>query len=108
MPNKLNTWVHVGDKRYGPDDDVPQDVADRISNPDVWAEGGPEGAAADPAVISRRGAQEIVGEPVRPPTSGAGSGRDAWAAYAVARGVEVSEGMSRDDIVAAVDGAEKR
>lgn len=37
-----------------------------------------------------------------PPQGGAGSGRDAWAQYAAARNVEVSETDSRDDIVAAV------
>lgn len=102
MPNKLNLWVHVGDERYGPDDDVPQDVADQITNPDVWAEGGPESAAVAP-VISRREAQEIVGAPDRPPTSGSGSGRDAWVAYAVAQGVEVADDMDRGAIIAAVD-----
>lgn len=95
MPNKLNVWVHVGDKRYGPDDDVPQDVADQITNPDVWAERGPGASDAAPAVRD--------GAPVRPPTHGAGSGRDAWVAYAVTKDVEVSDDMTRDDIVAAVD-----
>lgn len=48
--------------------------------------------------------QDAAGDP--PPLGGAGSGRDAWAAYAEAQGVEVTEEMSRDDIVEAVRAAE--
>jgi hypothetical protein len=38
-----------------------------------------------------------------PPKAGPGSGKDAWAEYAEARGVDV-EGLTRDEIIAAVDG----
>ena len=38
-----------------------------------------------------------------PPKTGPGSSRDAWAEYAESLDVEVNEGMSRDDIVAAVE-----
>lgn len=95
MSRKLNTYVHVGEKRYGPDDEVPAAVAKQITNPDVWAEGSEDDATADEAVPA------VPGE--RPPTSGAGSGRDAWEAYARSQGVEVTEDMNRDAIVAAVD-----
>lgn len=40
-----------------------------------------------------------------PPRSGKGSGRDEWAAYAAAHGVDVEDGQSRDDIVAALEAA---
>ena len=40
-----------------------------------------------------------------PPLGGPGSGRDAWVAYAESLGVEVTDDMSRDDIVAAVEEA---
>jgi hypothetical protein len=40
-----------------------------------------------------------------PPLGGPGSGRDAWVAYAESLGVEVTEDMTRDDIVAAVEEA---
>lgn len=46
-----------------------------------------------------------AGGPAAPPKSGAGSGRDAWAEYAAARGVTVPEGASRDDIVGALESA---
>ncbi len=35
---KLNTYVHVDGVQYGPDDDVPAEVAKKIDNPDVWGE----------------------------------------------------------------------
>jgi hypothetical protein len=39
-----------------------------------------------------------------PPRSGPGSGKDAWVAYAQARGVEVTDDMTREDIIGAVEG----
>jgi hypothetical protein len=38
-----------------------------------------------------------------PPKSGRGSGRQAWADFADYAGVPVDDGMTRDDIVAAVE-----
>jgi hypothetical protein len=48
-------------------------------------------------------AEVAAGDP--PPKAGRGSGRDAWAAYADSVGVEVEDGWSRNDIIAAVEGA---
>lgn len=50
------------------------------------------------------GEKRAASVPSEPPRSGAGSGRDVWAEYAAAKGVEVTDDMTRDDIVAAVDG----
>ncbi len=36
-PRRLATFVHVGDSVYGPDDEVPADVAALITNPAAWA-----------------------------------------------------------------------
>lgn len=33
---KLATFVTVDGTQYGPDDDVPADVAEKIENPDAW------------------------------------------------------------------------
>ena len=33
---KLNTWVHVDGVAYGPGDEVPPEVAKKITNEDVW------------------------------------------------------------------------
>jgi hypothetical protein len=38
-----------------------------------------------------------------PPLSGPGSGRGAWAAYAESRGYDVTDDMTRDEIIAAVE-----
>lgn len=92
---RLNTFVHInvdGETRsYGPDDDVPADVAKRITNTDAW-----EDAAA--AATDEGGSEE-------PPRSGAGSGKDAWKAYADNLGVDYDDDATRDDIIAAVDAA---
>jgi hypothetical protein len=39
-----------------------------------------------------------------PPKAGRGSGRDVWVAYAERLDVAVSDDMTRDDIIAAVEG----
>ena len=53
----------------------------------------PEGPAPADADVSA----------VEPPRVGRGSSKAAWLDYAAALGVAVDDGMSRDDIVAAVD-----
>jgi hypothetical protein len=35
---RLAVFVTVDGTQYGPDDDVPAEVAEKIENPDVWAE----------------------------------------------------------------------
>lgn len=42
-----------------------------------------------------------------PPRAGKGSGRDEWAAYAASLGVDVDDDAGRDDIIAAVEAAQK-
>lgn len=46
--------------------------------------------------------------PKPPPKAGSGSGRAKWAEYAAAHGVEVTDDMSRDEIVDAVEAAGAR
>jgi hypothetical protein len=46
---KLAGYVHVGGMLYGPDDDVPADVAKKITNPKAW-EGGTAASPAEEAV----------------------------------------------------------
>lgn len=96
MTARLAGFVHVDGVVYGPGDSVPADVARRITNPKAWEGGVP------PSLDDEATAGADVAEP---PRSGAGSGRDAWAAYAAARGLEVSPDAGRDEIVAAVDKA---
>lgn len=48
MGRRLNTYVHVDGQAYGPGSDVPAEVAERITNPDVW-EGSDEQEPPAPA-----------------------------------------------------------
>lgn len=95
---KLNTTVYVmqgGEVRgFGPDDDVPEDVARQIGA-HAWE----DGEHPYPASGSEAGGP--------PPKAGAGSSVDAWAAYAADQGVEVPEDAKRDEIIAALEAAGK-
>jgi hypothetical protein len=99
---KLNTFVHAHEvtedggpgrsQQFGPGDKVPDWARKVITNPKVWEgddEPGdePEGDLFEP----------------EPPRSGKGSGLDAWRSYADRIGVELEDGMTRDDVIAAVD-----
>jgi hypothetical protein len=101
---KLSTYVTVHRSEdgtshtFGPADDLPSWAEKAITNPDVWdgdppahVAGGDEGGSTPP---------EDSGEP---PRSGPGSSRDAWAKYARALGVDVTDEMKQSDIIAAVD-----
>jgi hypothetical protein len=79
-------------------DELPDWARERITNPDVWRSADGNGGASSASVPDS-------GELERPPESGAGSGRESWAVYAVALGVDVTDDMGRDDIIAAVDAA---
>jgi len=63
--------------------------------------------AAVPVVEEEPVAEEPVVEDEAPPKAGAGSSRDAWVEYAGSKGVEVTDDMTRDDIVEAVEAYEK-
>lgn len=39
MGRRLNTFVHIDGQVYGPSSDVPDEVAERITNPKVWDDG---------------------------------------------------------------------
>ena len=121
-----DTRQHVS---FGPGGEVPGWAAALITNPLAWAEatvGGdepeddgadgeasvtdgdePEDDGAETPVDSEHtetpeGEQPTEGDDA-PPRSGAGSGVGAWAKHARALGVPVTDDMSRDDIIAAVD-----
>lgn len=69
------------------DEEPPAWATKLITNPEVWDE---------PPASSG---------PTPPPKSGAKGSTEAWDAYAKARGVEVPEGASRSDIIAACEAA---
>lgn len=64
MARKLATYVHIDGVAYGPNDDVPADVAKKITNPKAWADG--KGSKADgdapPASIDDMNAKELKAE----------------------------------------------
>jgi hypothetical protein len=100
---KLTTTVHVHDDDgrttvLGPGDTVPDWAVEKITNPDVWD----EPPTGEPDRKEDGGTSRNDGPP---PMSGAGSGREAWAAYAAAHDVAVPDDAKRDDIVAAVQAA---
>lgn len=97
----LRTHVHVQDEHgvsvaFGPHDDVPSWAADKITNPKAWDDDPADADQTEPA--SDRDAAD------RPPTSGPGSSRGAWAAYAASLGYEIENGATKADIIAAIDG----
>lgn len=95
---KLNTFVSVDGTWYGPDSDIPDEVAAKIANPKVWAEGSAPVSVPTPAPGSTPG-----DEVKEPPRGGPGSSSDAWAKFADERGVEVPDGASAKDIQALWD-----
>ncbi len=80
----------------GGEADVPAEVAERLL---AWE-------AVDVDVYP---SDEPIARPQvePPPKVGVGSGRAAWAEYAVAIGVPITNEMSRDRIIAAIDEATK-
>lgn len=92
MTRRLIAYVHVNGVAYGPDDDVPAEVAKRIGD-HAWAD-----------VDKPSGAPTPTGEDA-PPRSGRGSGIDAWLAFAEQHGVGTDSDMSRDDVIAACEAA---
>ena len=104
-----DTRQHVS---FGPGEEVPGWAEALITNPLAWVEttvegDEPEDDGAEAPVDSEHtetpeGEQPTEGDDA-PPRSGAGSGVGAWAKHARALGVPVTDEMSRDDIIAAVD-----
>lgn len=76
---------------FGPGSDVPDWAAELMTNPEVW-EGVPVTVAPSPP----------GGEP---PRSGRGASVKAWRRHAESLGLEVPDGASREEIIAAVDAA---
>ena len=99
MAKKLNTTVHVDSIPYGPGVDIPDDVAEKITAPGVWAEPG-EVDDTDPVgfVSDQPTANPGVGELIRPAASAA---KTAWVEFAVEQGLdrEAAEKLTRDQLV---------
>lgn len=86
MTRKLTAHVHIGDRWYRPGDSPPDDVAARITNPDVWDGPAPEvqsGIASPPDPSKQTDGPKVT----QPPRKGPGSGGPAWIEFAKAHGV---------------------
>lgn len=102
----ITVHVHVdGETHVFEAGSCPPDWAcEQISNPDVWTDVEDSGSGAENG-SEPVGTPDDGGADGPPPRHGAGSGRDAWDAYAAANGVTVDEDMSRADIIDAVEAA---
>lgn len=102
---RLKTFVHVGGEAYGPDDDVPPAVAERIGD-HAWEDDSSDGEdEPDTVGFTDPGAEQPAPGPAveAPPRSGRGSGVDAWRAYAESNGYDTDDDMSRDDVIALLE-----
>lgn len=126
---ELTAVVVMGGEVYGPGyiNPPPADVAEQITNPGAWGEEKPVtgsdspqgGQTEEPATPSAPPATPAPTEPALtpapepppaqdnepPPRSGAGSGVEAWRAFATAKGVAYPAGAKREDIIAACENA---
>ncbi|MFG2468722.1 hypothetical protein ACGFXB_25150 [Streptomyces canus] len=101
---RLKTFVHVGGTAYGPDDDVPAEVAEQIGD-HAWADDSDESGDEPDRVgfVDPNARRATTGE--APPRSGRGSGVDAWRAFAEQHELDVAPDASREDIIAAAEDA---
>lgn len=89
MARSLARNVYVDGKGYGPAfgnaDNVPADVAERITNPRAWGGGGESGEPAPTPAAAGEGDSSPAGRP-----AGNASKAD-WVTYAVSQGVDADE-----------------
>lgn len=99
---------------FSPGDEVPSDLARRVSNPDVWGDNAeveetpevPSDSPPPPATPATPAPAEVEeSESEIPPKSGPEGSRAAWAEYAESVGVTVTSTMKRNEIIAAVESA---
>lgn len=91
MAPKLARNVQVDGTWYRPGDEVPFDVARRITNPKAWETAEAE-EASTPDVTAVK----------QPPRKGPGSGGQAWIEFAKSKGVEGDFG-SKDELIGALE-----
>lgn len=99
---------------FSPGDEVPADLARRVSNPDVWGDNAevdetpevPSDSPPPPATPATPAPAEVEeSDSEIPPKSGPEGSRAAWAEYAESVGVTVTSTMKRNEIIAAVESA---
>jgi hypothetical protein len=63
-----------------------------------------EASESETLVATAAWGDQIRDMPEKPPKTGPGSSRDAWVDYADSRGVEITDDMTRDEIINALGG----
>jgi hypothetical protein len=106
MARRLHSYVHVDGVAYGPDSDVPAEVAKRIGD-HAWTDDSDQDGdePADVGFTDPTAQQSPTGAGEAPPRSGRGSGIEAWRTFAEQNGVGTDSDMSREDIIAACEAA---
>ncbi|MFE5658370.1 hypothetical protein ACFQ9H_19535 [Streptomyces sp. NPDC056517] len=106
MSRRLIAYVHVDGQAYGPGDDVPAEVAERIGA-HAWADDSDDGDGdeTEPAGFPAPGADGGAGDVQAPPRSGRGSGIEAWRAFLADHEIGVDADASREEIIAAAEQA---
>jgi hypothetical protein len=85
------------------DDDLKAHYREVAAESGVDLETG-ETTAVEPAVVEVEAVEPELGSGSQaPPRAGKGSGREEWAAYAESVGVEVTDDMTRDEIIEATE-----
>lgn len=92
--SKLTSYVHVQDDQganhvFGPDDSVPGWAKKKITNPKAWDKAPAKSEEPDPNAA--------------PPRAGAGSGKEAWVAFAAKHDVQLSDDATREDYIAELE-----
>jgi hypothetical protein len=95
----------VADESDEDDEDDEDDQLNEGSPVQARVEGGGELTEAEQEAFDALESDDESGASggEAPPKGGPGSGRDAWAAYAEANDVDVTDEMNRDDIIAACE-----
>ncbi|MEW1867040.1 hypothetical protein AB0420_02380 [Streptomyces caelestis] len=107
MARRLRTYVHVDGTAYGPGDDVPAEVAERIGD-HAWETDGDQDDGEPTVGYTDPAAQQSTTPPnggEAPPRSGRGSGVEAWRQFAEQNDLDVPADAGREDIIAAAEDA---
>jgi len=105
MPGRLRSFVHVHGEHgrthvFGPDDEVPDWAAAKITNPRAWDEPPNTDGEEDDAQPDTSG--QTPGSHPAPSAN-----KDVWLAFATVRGVDVPDGATKQQIIDAVEAAEQ-
>ena len=94
MSRRVAAYVHVAGQVFAPGDEVPDDIAKKITNPAAWG---------DDVPAKTEDRKPDVDPNMPPARSGKGSSKEAWAAFASAHDVTMESTATREDIIAELE-----